>query len=109
MYSDVANAIACSIKEDMHERGILICEKDIGVAIATNKLLSICVAQRHDTFSSELAKKSNNAQFMIMGAKVIGLELAKKLMGPRSNSEFESRTSTAKVERINHYDQLYST
>lgn len=46
---------------------------------------------------------------MIMGAKVIGLELAKKLMGSRSNSEFESRTSTAKVKRINHYDQLYST
>lgn len=89
----------------MHERGILICEKDIGVAIA-NKVVGICVAQRHDTFSSELAKKSNNAQFMTMDAKVIGLELAKKLMGPRSNSEFESRTSTAKVERINHYDQL---
>lgn len=56
----VANVIACSIKEDMH-RGILICEKDIGVAIA-NKVQGICVAQCHDTFSSELAKKSNKAK-----------------------------------------------
>ena len=84
MYSDVANAIACSIKEDMHERGILICEKDIGVAIA-NKVQGICVALCHDTFSSELAKKSNNAQFMTMDAKVIGLELAKKTYGTMVN------------------------
>ena len=34
LYLDVANVIACSIKEDMHERGILIWEKDISVAIA---------------------------------------------------------------------------
>lgn len=46
---------------------------------------------------------------MTMGAKVIGLELAKKLMGSCSNFEFEGRTSTAKVEHINHYGQLYST
>ncbi len=58
MYSDVANAIACSIKEYMHERGILICEKNIGVAIATNKLLSICVAQYHNIFAAERAKKA---------------------------------------------------
>ena len=43
---------------------------------------------------------------MIMGAKVIGLELAKILMGPWSTSEFEGVKSTTKVERINHYDQL---
>ena len=49
------------------------------------KVQGICVAQFHDTFSSELAKKSNNAQFMTMDAKVIGLELAKKTYGAMVN------------------------
>ena len=33
LYPDVANAVACSIKEGKHERGILICGTGIGVAI----------------------------------------------------------------------------
>ena len=45
---------------------------------------------------------------MTMGARVIGVELAKKLVQAWLNSEFEGGGSTAKVERINHYDQLYS-
>ncbi len=45
---------------------------------------------------------------MTMGARVIGVELTKKLVQSWSNSEFEGGGLTTKVERINHYDQLYS-
>jgi ribose 5-phosphate isomerase B len=108
LYPDVANAVACSIKEGKHERGILICGTGIGVAIAANKIPGIRAAQCHDVFSAERARKSNNAQIMTMGARVIGVELAKKLVQAWLDSEFEGGGSTAKVERINHYDQLYS-
>ncbi|QYN44193.1 ribose 5-phosphate isomerase B [Gilliamella sp. ESL0441] len=108
LYPDVAHAVACSIKAGKHERGILICGTGIGVAIAANKVPGIRAAQCHDIFSAERARKSNNAQIMTMGARVIGIELAKKLVQAWLQSEFEGGGSTPKVERINYYDELYS-
>ncbi|OCG15533.1 ribose 5-phosphate isomerase B [Gilliamella sp. wkB292] len=108
LYPDVANAVACAIKAGKHERGILICGTGIGVAIAANKVPGIRAAQCHDVYSAERARKSNNAQIMTMGARVIGVELAKKLVQAWLESEFEGGGSTAKVERICYYDKLYS-
>lgn len=107
LYPDVANAVACAIKQGKHERGILICGTGIGVAIAANKVPGIRAAQCHDMFSAERARKSNDAQIMTMGARVIGIELAKKLVQVWLESEFEGGRSTPKVERINYYDDFY--
>lgn len=107
LYPDVAHAVAYAIVDGVHARGILICGTGIGVAISANKVLGIRAAQCHDTFSAERARKSNDAQIMTMGARVIGIELAKKIVDAWLSSEFEGGGSTVKVERINYYDELY--
>ncbi len=68
-----------SIKQGEHERGILICGTGIGMSIVANKVPGVRAAQCHDTFSAERARKSNNAQIITLGARVIGTELGKKL------------------------------
>lgn len=107
LYPDVANAVACAIKKGEHTRGILICGTGIGVAISANKVPGIRAAQCHDTFSAERSRKSNNAQIMTMGARVIGIELAKKIVQVWLDSEFEGGGSTPKVEKIDYYDNFY--
>ncbi|QIQ21523.1 ribose 5-phosphate isomerase B [Zophobihabitans entericus] len=105
LYPDVAQAVAIAIKDGKHERGILICGTGIGVAISANKVFGIRAAQCHDTFSAERARKSNNAQIMTMGARVIGIELAKKIVQVWLDSEYEGGGSAPKVERISYYEQ----
>lgn len=78
VYPDVAHAVAMSIKQGEHDRGILICGTGIGMSIVANKVPGIRAAQCHDTFSAERARKSNNAQIITLGARVIGTELGKK-------------------------------
>lgn len=107
LYPDVANAVAYAIKQGCHERGILICGTGIGVAISANKVPGIRAAQCHDVFSAERARKSNNAQIITLGARVIGIELAKKLIQTWLDSEFDGGSSTIKVERLDYYDKLY--
>jgi ribose-5-phosphate isomerase (EC 5.3.1.6) len=99
MYPDVAFALATAIQKNEFERGILLCGTGIGVAIVANKVEGVRAAQCHDTFSAERARKSNNAQIMTMGARVIGPELAKNIVNAWLASEFEGGGSTAKVER----------
>mgnify|MGYP001092159781 CR=1 FL=1 len=99
-YPDVASAVALEIKKGRLERGILICGTGIGVAIAANKVPGIRAAQCHDTYSAERARKSNNAQIITLGAKVIGPEAALKVVEAWLNSEFQGGNSARKVEKI---------
>ncbi len=99
-YPDVAVAVARDVAAHRLERGILICGTGIGMAIAANKVPGVYAAQAHDTYSAERARKSNNAQILTMGARVIGSELAKQIVDAWMRSEFAGGTSALKVGKI---------
>lgn len=107
-YPDVAHDVAMAIKQGEHERGILICGTGIGMSIVANKVPGVRAAQCHDTFSAERARKSNNAQIITLGARVIGAELGKKIIQTWLESEYEGGGSAAKVERIDYYQNQHS-
>lgn len=107
LYPDVAVAVSKSIVEGKHDRGILICGTGIGMAISANKVPGIRAAVCHDTFSAERARKSNNAQVMCMGARVIAEELGKLLVDSWMASEFLGGGSQTKVDRICEYEKEF--
>lgn len=107
LYPDIAVAVAQAVAEGEADRGILMCGTGIGMAISANKVPGIRAAVCHDSYSAERARKSNDAQIMCMGARVIGLELAKQLVDIWLVSEFAGGGSQSKVDRINHYENNY--
>jgi len=100
LYPNVAKEVALAILGKKQERGILICGTGIGMAMTANKIPGIRAAQCHDPYSAERAKKSNDAQIITMGARVIGPELAKVIVMAFLNAEGVSPTSIPKVNRI---------
>jgi ribose 5-phosphate isomerase B len=109
LYPDVAFAVAEQVAAGRFERAILMCGTGIGMAISANKVPGVRAALAHDTFSAERARKSNDAQILTMGARVIGPELAKTIVRTWLASEFEGGGSTAKVERIRDYEKKLAT
>ena len=107
LYPDVAVKVAEAVAEGKHPRGILMCGTGIGMAISANKVPGIRAANCHDTYSAQRARKSNDAQILTMGARVIGPELAKTIVDAWLDSEFEGGGSAPKVERIIQYDEKY--
>ncbi|QRY68304.1 RpiB/LacA/LacB family sugar-phosphate isomerase [Ensifer sp. PDNC004] len=104
-YADLAQNLAQQVVEGKHDRGILFCGTGIGVCISANKVPGIRAALTHDTYSAERAAKSNNAQIITMGARVIGPELAKSIVDTWLASEFDPNGSSAgNVEAINRLD-----
>jgi ribose 5-phosphate isomerase B len=99
-YPDIAEQVAQAVAADDYDRGILLCGTGIGMAIAANKVPGIRAAQCHDPYSAERARKSNNAQILTMGARVVAPELAKKIVEHWLPSEFAGGGSTRKVEKI---------
>jgi RpiB/LacA/LacB family sugar-phosphate isomerase len=94
-YADLAFGVAQQVIEGKFERAILCCGTGIGVSIAANKVPGIRAALTHDTYSAERAAKSNNAQIITMGARVIGPELAKAIVDIWLASEFDPNGASA--------------
>lgn len=105
LYPDVAFAVADAVARGDYDRGILVCGTGIGMAICANKVPGIRAAVCHDPFSTERSRKSNNAQIMCMGERVIGTELAKMLVDIWLSCDFAGGGSAPKVERICQLEQ----
>jgi ribose 5-phosphate isomerase B len=106
-YPDIAVSTAEAVAEGDCERAILVCGTGIGMCITANKVPGVRAALCHDTYSAERARKSNDAQVITMGARVIGTELAKSIIDVWLESEFAGGRSAPKVAKMNAVDERY--
>jgi len=104
-YPRVAIEAARIVARGEADRALLICGTGLGVAIAANKVRGIRAVTAHDSYSVERSVKSNNAQVLTLGARVIGLELAKKLVDEWLEHRFDPGSASAsKVRLIDDYE-----
>jgi ribose 5-phosphate isomerase B len=107
-YPSIAFEVAENVRDGVYPRAILICGTGIGVAIAANKVPGVYAATCHDTYSAQRARKSNNAQILTMGARVVGSELALAIVDAWLESEFEGGRSTSKVDELVAGERRYA-
>ena len=105
LYPDVAFKVAEAVANKEFERAVLVCGTGLGVCMCANKVPGVRAAVCHDSFSAQRARKSNDAQVICFGERVIGLELAKNLLDIWLESEFAGGGSIPKVNRISEYEQ----
>ncbi|KAL9103890.1 MAG: hypothetical protein Q9163_001127 [Psora crenata] len=104
-YPHVAIAASEMIVNGKVDRALLICGTGLGVAISANKVPGIRAVTAHDGYSVERAILSNNAQVLCMGERVVGLELARKLVKEWLEYRFDPQSgSAAKVKAISEYE-----
>ena len=75
-----SRAVAEELRDGKAERGILICGSGVGACIAANKFPGIRAALSHDSFSARQGVEDDNANVLCLGARVVGVELAKELV-----------------------------
>lgn len=104
-YPHVAVKGARIIAAGQADRGIFFCGTGIGMAIAANKVPGIRACTAHDSFSTERLIKSNNAQVICFGQRVVGIELVRQLVGQWLGYEFDPESASArKVAAISSYE-----
>lgn len=108
-YPRIAIEAAELVAAGQADRGLLICGTGLGVAIAANKVPGIRAATAHDSYSVERSVLSNNAQILALGQRVIGLEVARRLVREWLTYDFdESSASGEKVALISSYESYES-
>ncbi len=108
-YPKVAIAAAELVAQAKVDRAILLCGTGLGVAIAANKVPGVRAVTAHDSFSVERSILSNDAQVLCMGQRVVGIELARRLVKEWLTYEFDSSSASAvKVQVIEKYESVGS-
>ena len=105
-YPDVAYNLAHRVANGNFDRGILICGTGLGMCMVANKVEGVYAGVCHDVYSAERLRKSNDAQILTMGARVVGPELAKSVVTKWLRSEFEPGRSSSKVARMRELERI---
>jgi ribose 5-phosphate isomerase B len=87
-YPDYAKSVGRAIQKKECDLGILICGTGIGISIAANKMKGIRAALCHDCFSAEATRLHNDANVLALGARVVGVGHALKIVETFINTEF---------------------
>jgi ribose 5-phosphate isomerase B len=104
-YPDIGYNLARRVAANEFERGILVCGTGLGMAMVANKVEGVFAGTCHDTYSAERLCKSNAAQVLTLGARVVGPELAKTIVSAWIHSRFEGGRSLPKVERMRELER----
>lgn len=103
-YPHIGVAAARKVADGQADRALLICGTGIGMAMAASTVKGIRASVAHDAYSVERLVKSNNAQVLTLGQRVIGLELARNLVNHWIDQHFdESSPSAPKVAALEQY------
>ena len=100
-YPDYAEIVAKAVSDGIYDKGILICGTGIGMSIVANKFKNVRAALCNDLFTAKLSRLHNDSNILCMGAKIIGLGLAKEIVKTWLNTPFEGDRHIMRLEKIN--------
>jgi transaldolase/glucose-6-phosphate isomerase len=87
-YSDYAEAVGEALRENRAERGILLCESGVGASMAANKIPGVRAGLCHDTYSAHQGVEHDDMNVLVLGGRIVGVELARELIGAFLNARF---------------------
>src|SRR5215831_2113194 len=87
-YSDYAEAVGRALRENQAERGILLCGSGVGASMAANRIPGIRAGLCHDTYSAHQGVEHDDMNVLVLGGRIVGVELARELIGAFLNARF---------------------
>ena len=94
-YPDYAAALAGAIREGQAERGVLVCGTGIGISIAANRA-ALC----HVTTGARVSRQLNDANVLVLGARVTGIETALDCLSAFLSTPFEGGRHSRRVDKM---------
>ena len=79
-YPDFSAASGRAVAEGQAERSVLICGSGVGASIAANKILGARAGLCHDTYSAHQGVEHDDMNILVLGSRIIGVELARELV-----------------------------
>ena len=105
-YPDYGKAVAEAVVSEECEKGLVFCGTGIGISISANKVPSIRAVVCSEPYSAKLSRLHNNTNVLALGARVVGIELAKMIIDIWLETPFEGGRHQKRVEMIDKIGRL---
>lgn len=99
-YPDYADKMAGALAGGHADVGVLLCGSGIGISIAANRHRHVRAALIHDALGARLARQHNDANVIVFGARMIGVETARDCLNVFLNTSFEGGRHAVRVEKM---------
>ena len=87
-YPDCAEAVGAALRAARAERGIILCGSGVGASMAANRIPGIRAGLCHDTYSAHQGVEHDDMNVLVLGGRVVGIELARELVGAFLSASF---------------------
>jgi ribose 5-phosphate isomerase B len=99
-YPEFAHRLAEEITGGRAEKGVLVCGSGIGMSMAANRHREVRAALCHDLYTAEMARRHNNANVLCLGGRLLGPDLAERMIDVFLATEFEGGRHQRRVAMI---------
>lgn len=99
-YPDFAIQVAKGVSSGEYEGGILLCGTGLGMSMAANRFPLVRAALCSDMFSAIMSRQHNDANVLVMGARVIGEALALEIVRTWLKTPFEGGRHQARLDKF---------
>lgn len=104
-YPIFAEKVAAGVLQNQGSLGILVCGTGIGMSLAANKIRGIRAAAVSEPYSARLTRMHNDANIICLGARVVGVEIAKMILDEFITAQYEGGRHAKRVEMITALEQ----
>lgn len=104
-YCDYGFRVAEAVAAGKYERGILFCGTGVGISISANKVRGIRAVVCSEPYSAKLSRAHNDTNILALGARVVGIELAKMIVDTWLSTPFEGGRHGDRIRKIAEYEQ----
>jgi ribose 5-phosphate isomerase B len=102
-YPDFAAQVAQGVSSGEYDGGILMCGTGLGMSMAANRYPHVRAALCSDMFSAIMSRQHNDANILVMGARVIGEALALEIVRTWLNTPFGGGRHQGRLDK---FDQI---
>lgn len=99
-YPDFAHRLANAVVKGEGAWGVLICGSGIGMSIAANKVSGARAALVHEAYTARMAREHNDANIIVLGARVIGPEIMKECLLSFARTPFDPGNDGRHARRV---------
>lgn len=105
-YPDYGYRVGKAIADRTADFGVAICGSGIGISIAVNRVPAARCALVSEPLSARLARNHNDANVIALGARLIGVEMAKACIVTFINSEFDGGRHQGRVDKLTNPERI---
>ncbi|MEK6637903.1 MAG: ribose 5-phosphate isomerase B [Pseudomonadota bacterium] len=101
-YPDYGYMLADAVASGAVTYGVALCGSGIGISIAVNRHATCRCALVSEPLSAQLAREHNDANVIAMGARMIGVEMAKACVDTFLQTSFGGERHARRVDKLSN-------